>query len=213
VREILSPASAYVTPETYTRTIGPAGYTNDLRAVLNAHDAETRAAVMKEIEGALDRENISPKIVNSKARLEVALNGHVYLFIFPLMLISVLMVVVGGLGLMSAMGTSVAERTREIGVMRTIGGRSGTVLRNIMIEGIFIGLMSWAIAAVISVPLSWAIGRMLGMQAFRAPLPLVMSPAAIVIWLAIAVLGSAAASAYPAWKATQLTIRETRTYI
>ena len=41
------------------------------------------------------------------------------------------------------MGTSVLERTREFGIMRTIGGRSRTILRNVISEGVFIGLLSF----------------------------------------------------------------------
>ena len=74
--------------------------------------------------------------------MDNALSGHVYILIFALIMMSVIMAVVGVLGLMSAMGTSVIERTREFGVMRAIGGRSGTVMRNVISEGVFIGMMS-----------------------------------------------------------------------
>jgi putative ABC transport system permease protein len=126
---------------------------------------------------------------------------------------SVLMAVVGGLGLISTMGTSVIERTREFGIMRAIGGQSGMVLRNVISEGIFIGLMSWIIAVVISLPISQPVGKLIGELAFRAPLPLILSPVAVVIWMIIMIVGGALASAYPAWKASKLTIRDTLDHI
>lgn len=213
VRETLMLPTAYVSPDAFTGATGQLGQTNALRIVMNEHDTETRSTVKKEIERALEKENISMKVNISETMYDEATSGHVYIFIFALIMMAVLMAVIGALGLMSTMGTSVTERTREFGIMRTIGAKSGTVLRNVIFEGIFIGLMSWAIAVVLSLPLSVAIGNLVGNLSFRSPLPLVLSPMAVVIWLAVIVLGSIAASAYPAWKASQLTIRETLAYI
>jgi putative ABC transport system permease protein len=121
--------------------------------------------------------------------------------------------VVGALGLTSSMSTSVIERTREFGVMRAIGARSKTILRNIISEGVFIGLMSWVIALPLSIPISLGISYMIGMMSFRSPLPLIISPTGLVVWFLILVIGSIAASAYPAQQASRLTVRETLAYI
>jgi len=211
-REIITPAAAYTSPEGYNRALNRSGRTNAVRVVMKGHDEKTIGAVTREIERALEREGISVKIDFSETRLDNALSGHVYILVFALILMSVIMAVVGVLGLASAMGTSVIERTREFGVMRAIGGSSGTVMRNVISEGVFIGLMSWCIAIVLSLPLSAGVGRLVGTLAFYFPLPLVLSPAAIFIWLAVISLGSAAASAYPARRASHLTIRETLAY-
>ncbi len=211
-REIVTPAAAYTSPEGFNRALGRSGRTNAVRVVMTGHDEKTIGAVKREIERALAREKIGVKVDISETRLDRALSGHVYILIFALILMSVIMAVVGVLGLMSAMGTSVVERTREYGVMRAIGGRSGTVMRNVVSEGVFIGMMSWCIAIVLSLPLSAGVGRLVGTLAFRFPLPLVLSPAAVFIWLTVIFLGSMAASAYPAWRASQLTVRETLAY-
>jgi putative ABC transport system permease protein len=211
-REIVTPAAAYTSPEGFNRALGRSGRTNAVRVVMKGHDEKTIGAVKREIERALEREKIGVKVDISETRLDRALSGHVYILVFALILMSVIMAVVGVLGLMSAMGTSVIERTREFGVMRAIGGRSRTVMRNVISEGVFIGMMSWCIAIVLSLPLSSGVGRLVGTLAFRFPLPLVLSPAAVFIWLTVISLGSMAASAYPAWRASQLTVRETLAY-
>ncbi|WP_173275714.1 FtsX-like permease family protein [Paenibacillus sp. NEAU-GSW1] len=212
-REIITPASAYVSPDAFAKIMGKTGQTNALRIVINNHDTNTISSVTREIERALEKENVSIKTDISETRLDSALNGHVYILIFTLIMMAVLMAVVGGLGLMSTMAINVVERTREFGIMRTIGGRSGTVLRNVISEGVFIGLLSWTISIVISLPLSFYVGRLIGNLAFKSPLPLVLSPMAVVIWLTVIVLGSIAASAYPAKQASRLTIRETLAHI
>jgi putative ABC transport system permease protein len=212
-KELLTPASAYVTPQTYANVLRQPGQANALRVVLKQHDKKSITAVTKEIEEALERGGIHVSINISETLLDNAVSGHVYILIFTLIAMSALMAVVGALGLVSAMGTSVLERTREFGIMRTIGGRSCTILRNVISEGVFIGLMSWFIAVLLALPLSALVGNLIGTLAFRSPLSLVVSPSALVIWLGLIVLGSMAASAYPAWTASRLTIRETLAYV
>ena len=65
---------------------------------------------------------------------------------------SLLMLVVGGLGLASTMSLGVLERTREIGVLRAIGARHGSILAMVQIEGLVIALLSWALAIPLSLP-------------------------------------------------------------
>ncbi len=197
---------------TAVHALGQEQLTTAVRIVMREHDAKAIIAVTRDIERALERENIGIKVGWSEARLGTAQSGHVSLLIAALILMAVIMAVVGVIGLMSAMGTSVVERSREFGVMRAIGGQSSAIIRNVMSEGVFIGAMSWVIAGLLSLPLSAAVGRLVGTLAFFSPLPLTLSPAAVVGWLAIVVVGSMAASAYPAWKASRLTIRETLAY-
>ena len=214
IKQVLTPSSAYVTPITFADATGQSlESTNAVRVVMNAHDEEAIGNVTREIERAFAAENISMKVAISETLLEEATSGHVYIFIFALLLISAVMAVVGALGLMSSMGTSVIERTREFGIMRAIGAKSNTILRNIISEGVFIGLMSWVISVPLSLPLSLGIGYLVGNLSFRSPLPLILSPMGLVIWLLVIVIGSIAASAYPARQASRLTIRETLAYI
>ena len=214
IRQILSPATAYVLSETFASVTGqPLEMTNAVRIVMRDHTEAASAAITQDVERAFAEGNVSVKVTVSEALLGDAISGHVYIFIVALMLISTVMAVVGGLGLMSSMGTSVIERTREFGVMRAIGARSKTILRNIISEGVFIGLMSWVIALPLSIPLSFGIGSMIGMMSFRSPLPLILSPVGIAVWLSVIVIGSISASAYPAQQAARLTVRETLAYI
>jgi putative ABC transport system permease protein len=214
IKQVLSPSTAYVLPETFASATGQsAGMTNAVRIVMREHDKESITSITRDVERALVEGNVSVKVTVSEALLGEAISGHVYIFIFALMLISTVMAVVGGLGLMSSMGTSVIERTREFGVMRAIGAKSKTILRNIISEGVFIGLMSWVIALPLSIPISLGISYMIGMMSFRSPLPLTVSPTGLVIWFLILVIGSIAASAYPAQQASRLTVRETLAYV
>jgi putative ABC transport system permease protein len=214
IRQILSPSTAYVLPETFANVTGqPLEMTNAIRIVMRERDPETVTSVTRDVEKAFAYGKVSIKATLSEALLGEAISGHVYIFIVALMVISTVMAVVGALGLASSMGTSVIERTREFGVMRAIGAKSKTILRSIISEGVFIGLMSWIIALPLSIPLSLGIDTLIGTMSFRAPLPLILSPMGIAIWLSVIIVGSIAASAYPARQASRLTVRETLAYV
>jgi ABC-type antimicrobial peptide transport system permease subunit len=64
---------------------------------------------------------------------------------------SAVMAAVGAIGLLATLSMAVYERQKEIGVMRSIGARSTTIITQFLAEGILIGVLAWALA----VPLSY----------------------------------------------------------
>jgi putative ABC transport system permease protein len=55
--------------------------------------------------------------------------------------VAVISLVVGGLSVINTMAMSVAERTREIGIKRAIGGSRGRIIRELVTEAALIGLI------------------------------------------------------------------------
>lgn len=129
-----------------------------------------------------------------------------------LLALAVIVAIVGGIGLMGSLSISVVERTREIGVMRAIGGRSGTIMSMFVLEGVLQGLASWLIA----VPLSFSIGqylaRAMGQAMFDANLDYHYNYSAVVTWLVLIVVISSLASILPARNATRISVRESLAY-
>lgn len=70
---------------------------------------------------------------------------------------SLLMAVVGGIGLLTIMSINVFERQREIGVMRSVGATTRAVMIQFMLEGVFFGVTTW----LIGIPLSYFISKVL----------------------------------------------------
>ncbi|CAA9310539.1 MAG: ABC transporter, fused permease protein, partial [uncultured Chloroflexia bacterium] len=138
--------------------------------------------------------------------------GHLDVVIGLLMSMTIIIAVVGGLGLAITMGLNVMERTREIGILRSLGATGGVVRRTVIGEGLVIGLISWAIGTVLSIPLGIWLGNSLGMSLLARPLDYIFSVAALLIWLALVILIAVVASLIPAHHAAQLTIRDTLAY-
>jgi putative ABC transport system permease protein len=70
--------------------------------------------------------------------------------------IGVVALVIAGLGIVNTMVTSILERTREIGVMKAVGGSEGDIMRIFFVEAGAIGVAG----GVFGVALGWAVTRL-----------------------------------------------------
>jgi len=122
-------------------------------------------------------------------------------------LLSVIIALVGLVGLAATIGISVVARTREIGMMKAIGANDGRIFRLIVGEALLVGIASWLASVVLTLPLTAAIDRFLSSLGFLGA-RWVVSPGALAGWLAVVTLGSIAAAAMPARRAARLTVRE-----
>lgn len=206
-RQLMSGATAYVSSATYEKMLGQGGLARNYRISMQDRSSAAIDALTKQIELTLGQQNISTSLSITESMLRQDADAHFNLLIMALLFISLLMALVGVLGLGSSMSSNVAERTREFGIMRSIGASYGTVLRNVMAEALFIALMSWLLALVMAVPLSSGIGAFLGNLLFDEPFPLVWSQKTAWIWLLVVCSSALAASVYPALRAARLSIR------
>ncbi len=110
---------------------------------------------------------------------------------------------VGGVGVMNTMYTSVLERTREIGVMKAVGATNGHVLAIFLIESGLMGLVGGAVGVVLGLLLSGVAGVIIR-TAFNVKFVSVVSPVLIVGTLLFSFLIGAVAGLLPARRAAKL---------
>jgi len=183
---------------------------NLLRIVTDNHDEETRTNVAQEAERVLADAGMMVRFAASVSRSEAAGAGHMLPLIFVFLGISIAMGVVGFAGLASTMSTNVLERTREFGVMSAIGASASTVRRLVVLEGIFIAVVSCVIAAIPALLLT---AVMISNLPMPVSLPFQISVPGVAIWIVVVVLGAALATLAPAYRASRLTVREALTYL
>lgn len=75
-----------------------------------------------------------------------------------LVAIALISLVVGAVGIMNTMYTSVLERTKQIGVMKAVGASSDAILSLFLIEAGCIGLIGGLIGAGIGIGLAYLVG-------------------------------------------------------
>lgn len=164
-------------------------------------------------EAALTAAGMPPASTLLTRDLREAIDGHVVIFIYTMIALAVLMAAVGFLGLASTMTIAVAERTREYGIMQTLGATPRVISRMILTEGVMAGLLGCAVAFAASVPLSKVVGDVLGRLSFDLRLPLTVSPGGTAIWVFLALFGALAATGAAARRGSRTTIRETLTQL
>ena len=74
--------------------------------------------------------------------------------------IAAISLLVGGVGIANTMYSSVLERTKEIGVMKSIGAKNSDILSIFMIESAILGLSGGIIGAVIGLGLAFAVSAL-----------------------------------------------------
>ena len=143
-------------------------------------------------------------IVQSPQNILEALDSTllaVQIFIF---LISAISLVVGGIGIMNTMYTSVLERTKEIGIMKAIGARNSTIFTLFFIESGFLGMVGGLIGVTIGASLAYGfsfIGRMaFGSDLIQAEISLLL----VFISLAFSFILGTMFGVLPAYQASQL---------
>ena len=115
--------------------------------------------------------------------------------------VSAIAILIGGLGMMSAMVMTVLERTREIGTLRAVGWSRSRVLRMILGEAIALSLIGGVIGVFLGIGLAWLAGQAPGVGAF---LEGSLEPKIIVQGLLTALCLGLIGGIYPAWSAANL---------
>ena len=104
--------------------------------------------------------------------------------------------VVGGIVIMNIMLVSVTERTKEIGIRKSLGARRSDILKQFMVEAVTLS----AIGGAIGVMFAWLIGRVLTAIFF----PTYLSIAAVIAAVGVSGIIGVLSGIFPAWKAARL---------
>ena len=81
--------------------------------------------------------------------------GVIQIFLVGIAAISL---IVGAIGIMNSMYTSVLERTKDIGIMKAIGARNSDILKIFLIESGLIGLVGGIIGSILGTAMALIIG-------------------------------------------------------
>jgi putative ABC transport system permease protein len=150
--------------------------------------------------------------VETNAGIRARTEGLFDLLVWSLLIVAGLLGVVAVVGVTGVMTLAVLERTREIGVLRTVGATGGVIHRVLLTEGLTLGILGWILGALFAIPTAWLLGQVLGRAFLFAPLPFRYSWSAVGIWLVATLLIGALGALRPARAASRLTIRETLAY-
>jgi putative ABC transport system permease protein len=120
--------------------------------------------------------------------------GMVAVVVVPVTCISL---VVGGIVIMNIMLVSVTERTREIGVRKSLGARHADVMMQVLIEAVVLAMFGGGLGVAVGALVTLALGKI-----FELSLHITLSY--VILSLAVSTIVGVVSGWYPASKAARL---------
>jgi putative ABC transport system permease protein len=208
----VNPPLLYVNYEYISQVVGAPGQVYSLRVLTDQHDAISQRRISDQLQSFYEAHGIGVGSVQLGAEFIRDQKAQTDILVYFMLGMAAMIAIVGGLGLMGTMSINVLERTREIGVMRAIGASNGDIQGIVILEGMVIGLISWAISILISIPVTGILCFGVGMAILTAPMPAVYGVSGIIAWLIFTLVLATIASSLPARRASRLTVRDTLAY-
>ena len=121
-----------------------------------------------------------------------------------LLSIAIISLIVGAVGIITTLYTSVIERIREIGTLKAIGAQSSNILTMFVFEALIIGMLGATLGLIGGIGGGYALSQATPRNEGDPPLiPLFFMSDMITVWI-ISVVLSVIAGLLPAWKASKI---------
>jgi putative ABC transport system permease protein len=206
--------SAVMIPLAKAREMGNYDFSSPQALLRGLSEKRTYATVTVKVARAQDAEEMEKKIRDmgyTAFSIADVLQGQKRAFILLdlfLGLIGSIALTVASLGIVNTMVMSILERTREIGIMKAIGGSDEDVRRIFLIEAALIGVMG----GVFGLVLGWGVGRAInyGANYYLRGQGVPATNLFLIPWwliaggIAFALLVSLIAGSFPAMRASRL---------
>jgi len=205
----------YLTETGFAEMSGMDGMVNVVRVRTDLDqiaDAETQAKVGAALEDSFAELGYSNGGVQLQSDFSNYLSEPFSIILIVLVVMAGLLALVGGLSLAGTMGINVMERTREIGVLRSVGASNGAIRQVVVLEGVVIAVFSWLLVGLVSGPTAAALAGAVMDAVLKTQLTFSYSFIGLFFWLAIIVMIGALSSLTPARNAVRLTVREVLDY-
>jgi len=207
-------AKIYIDKSRYDALVNPAHLINSLMFVADDKDFGKLMHLKADIEKAIAPSDLNVLYILSKTERAKIIYDHLDIILTMFALLSLLVLVVGALGMASATGISVMERTREIGVLRAIGATPKMIYGLFVAEGMVISVVSIFSGLLLAWPLSVAASAFFGDLILGASTPLdyAFSNLGFVVTVIVILIFGWLASRIPARKAIVVSTREALAY-
>ncbi|MEE8413377.1 MAG: FtsX-like permease family protein [Dehalococcoidales bacterium] len=191
---------------------GATGLASNMLIRIEEKDGQSQTIMAEAIEKHLKESGIKIDRTMTVDAISSSWAGQVDFLIGFLLTMAAMSAMIGGLGLAGIMSLNVMERTREIGVMRSIGASGRAIGGIVVTEGLLIGIISLVLAIPVSIPMSLLFSSMMGQLFFGKPMVFIFSLFGLITWFVIVIFISVIASLLPAYRAMKMSVQETLAY-
>ena len=165
----------------------------------------TASSVDNDLTGA----GLAPFVTTAQQNVKRNQNQFQILYVL-LSAVAAIVALVGILGLFNTLTTSVLERRREIGILRSVGATGRRVAAVFWTEGMALAAIAWVVAVVLGIPAAY--GFLALISAVLIGVPFAFDPISLVAMLAFTLVIASLASVVPAWAAARLRVVATLRY-
>ncbi|MFZ4547493.1 MAG: ABC transporter permease [Bacteroidales bacterium] len=214
VTEQFEKAKVYMDIDKYDAIFNPNHLSNSIMFVAKTNDYESVIDLKKNIEQAITPTDFKVLYVMSQAERVKIIYDHLNIILMTIVFLSFLVLVVSAIGMASATGINIMERTREIGVMRAIGATPKKIYSLFVMEGTITSVLSIALGLIFSLPLSKLAAIFFGnlMLGKEAELQFAFSPLGFGITVVVTILFGWLASRIPAKSAIKVPTHKALSY-
>ncbi len=203
----------YIDQQYYFNAVNSDRQANSIMFAAKNTEYEAVVSLKQEIERRLAATNLPVLEVMSHAERMKIIYDHLNIVLSVLLFFAFTVLLVSALGMSSAMGISIMERTREIGVLRAIGATPAKVFRLFETEGMLLSVASILLGLLLSWPLSRMAAAFFGdLMLGGADLRFVVSGQGLLITLITTLLFGWMASRIPARNALKVTTHQALAY-
>jgi putative ABC transport system permease protein len=164
------------------------------------------------LDSHFDAGGIGVRQVASAKIASRVITNHLDVIVVALLALALLMVFVGSLGMASGISASVVERTREIGILRAIGGKPGAIRAILTSEALVMALVGWLLALLLAQPFSRLLTDYFGTTLVEYPFDYRGSIAGVAISLALTIVLAVLASQVPTRMVSRQSVKEAIAY-
>jgi putative ABC transport system permease protein len=204
----------YIDRDVYDAVANPEHKVNSLMFVARDRGYDQVIALKKEIERAIGPTDLNVLSVMSQAERTRIIYDHLNIILTTIVIMSFLVLAVSAMGMASATGITIMERTREIGVLRAIGATPEKIFGLFTTEGMITSLAGISLGLLGSWPLSIVAASFFGdlMLGKGATLRSAFSPSGFAVTLASTLVFGWLASRIPAQRAVSVSTKDALAY-
>lgn len=196
---------AWTSKATFDAIATPRDRARDLRIIVEPGRV---AAVQQQLDAAITAANSFPTLASSKDDRRTVMVNHFYSFYQFLLIAGLGAAFIGGIALSASIGSSVLERVREIGIIKTLGADSAALFRLVLVQAAATTTVSLVLAALLAWPLSLLLTKLIKDFALHMNLELVISTTALGLLTAGSIIMAVMAAVAPAIRIKSMTVRE-----
>jgi putative ABC transport system permease protein len=192
----------YLPIKTFASNFGPLRGSRSLYFVISASSEKLFKDAVEEVRTLMrvkhklapgEKDDFGILTPDAITGLRDSILGPTYIVI---LLVPGIALLVGAIVIMNIMLVAVTERTKEIGIRKSLGAKQGDILRQFLMEAVTLSL----IGGLIGLTIAWLAGKIISVYVFQTYIPIW----AVFVGIFVPAIIGVISGLFPAWKAARL---------